>query len=278
MKKFASQAAFIEQTLANLADAIEHANAAEAAALERGFLQRLDPRAKLCGILLLVLASVASRSLAVTAAMLLFACVLAWASKISLRSVVSRVWPGVFFFTGAIALPAIFITPGPVLWRLPLLGWPVAATGLQSASQLVLRAETSATLVFLLVLSTPWTDVLKALRSLRVPVVAVMILGMTHRFIFLLLHLAREQFEARRSRLVGRLDAAQARRIAASSAGVLLGKSMQLSGDVYLAMQARGFRGEFTTLHEFKMLPRDWISLAGFAGVAGLAWQLGARL
>ncbi len=274
MKNCGSQAVFIERTLARIADAFEHARASESAAANDAFLQRLDPRAKLCGILLLVLAAVASHSLAVTFLLFLLSCGLARASRISFQSL-SRVWLGVLFFTGAIAIPAIFTTPGAVLWRLPRLGWPVSGQGLRAASHLLLRSETSATLVLLLVLTTPWTDLLKALRTFRVPAVAVMILGMTHRYIFLLLHLAREQFEARRSRMVGTLDAAQARHISASSAGVLLGKSMQLSSDVYLAMQARGFRGEFTTLHDFKMTARDWFALTGFMGVAALAWVLG---
>lgn len=277
MKKLGSQAAFIERTLARFADAFEHATSAEAAAANSGFLQRLDPRAKLCGILMLVVAAVASHSLAVTGALLAFASGLAWASQISLWSVVLHVWIGVLLFTGIIALPAIFITPGPEVWRLPWFNWAVSMQGLRTAAHLLLRAETSATLVFSLVLSTPWTDLLKALRAFRVPVVAVMILGMTHRYVFLLLHLAREQFEARRSRLVGRLDAAQARHVAASGAGVLLEKSMQLSSDVFLAMQARGFRGEFTTLHEFRMQPGDWISLAGFVSLAALALYLGSK-
>ena len=34
------------------------------------------------------------------------------------------------------------------------------------------------------------------------------------------------------------------RRLASSAAGVLLSKSVQMSGEVHLAMRSRGFRGE----------------------------------
>jgi cobalt/nickel transport system permease protein len=57
--------------------------------------------------------------------------------------------------------------------------------------------------------------------------------------------------------------------------GVLLSKSFQLSNDIYMAMQSRGFRGEVYTLDEFIMQRRDWFSLAGFALVAGAALWLG---
>ena len=58
-----------------------------------------------------------------------------------------------------------------------------------------------ATLAFLLILTTPWPYVLKAMRTLGVPVVVVAMLGMTHRYIFVLLQTATQMFEARRSRL-----------------------------------------------------------------------------
>jgi cobalt/nickel transport system permease protein len=268
---------FIERTLAGLADVDEHANTAVRLAERQGLLQSFDPRVKLFGALLLILAAMSSRGLGVTLAIFVVALALARLSRIPLRLLATRVWLGVLFFTGCIALPAIFTTPGLTVWRLPLVGWPVTAQGLRSAAHLLLRAETSATWILLVVLSTSWTQVLKALRALRVPVTAVVILGMTHRYIFLLLQLAREQFEARRSRLVGVLSAPQRRKVAASSAGVLLDKSVQLSGEAFSAMQARGFRGEIYTLDDFRMNPRDWCALIAFVVLATFAFLLGAR-
>jgi cobalt ECF transporter T component CbiQ len=268
---------FIERTLAGFADALEHSSTAERLADRSGYLQSLDPRVKLIGSLLLIFAALCSRRLWVTASIFLAAVVLARLSRIPLRLLVMRVWLGVLFFTGCIALPAVFTTPGLTIWQLPLLGWSVTSQGLSSAVHLLMRAETSATWVLLVVLCTSWTHVLKVLRTLRVPVTAVVILGMTHRYIFLLLQLAREQFEARRSRLVGLLSPQQRRKVAASSAGVLLDKSVQLSGEVFSAMQARGFRGEVYTLDEFQMNPRDWFALVFFVALTTMTLLLGTR-
>jgi energy-coupling factor transporter transmembrane protein EcfT len=91
----------------------------------------------------------------------------------------------------------------------------------------------------------------------------------------LLLHTACDFFEARRSRLVGKLDARARRQLLAASTGVLLGKSLQLSEDVFAAMQARGFRGEVYTLDDFEMKPRDWVALAAFISLAILAIWMG---
>ena len=276
MKKSAAHP-FIERTLAGFADALEHSSTAERLADRSGYLQSLDPRVKLIGSLLLIFAALCSRRLWVTASIFLAAVVLARLSRIPLRLLGMRVWLGVLFFTGCIALPAVFTTPGLTIWQLPLLGWSVTSQGLSSAVHLLMRAETSATWVSLVVLCTSWTHVLKVLRTLRVPVTAVVILGMTHRYIFLLLQLAHEQFEARRSRLVGLLSPQQRRRVAASSAGVLLDKSVQLSGEVFSAMQARGFRGEVYTLDEFQMNPRDWFALVFFVALTTMTLLLGTR-
>jgi cobalt ECF transporter T component CbiQ len=192
-----------------------------------------------------------------------------------MRRLTTRVWLGVLFFTGAIALPAIFVTPGEVLMRLPLVHWPITLQGVKSACYLLTRVETATTFSVLLVLTTPWMQVLKALRVLRVPVVFVVILGMTYRYIFVLLQTAADMFESRRSRLVGQLDSSEQRRLAAASVGVLLGKSLQLSSEVYMAMLSRGYRGEVYLLDEFKAQPRDWLALVGFVVIAGLAFWFG---
>ena len=189
----------------------------------------------------------------------------------------TRAWLSAIAFTGTIALPVIFITPGNALLHIPFLNWTITEQGVTSALYLIMRVETTVTLSLLLVLSTLWTHVLKGLRVLRVPIVFVVILGMTYRYIFVMLETARNMFEARQSRLVGALDASESRRIAAASIGVLLTKSFYLNSEVYLAMQSRGFRGEVYTLDEFTMKRRDWLALAAFLLTAIFAFWLGRQ-
>lgn len=265
---------FVERNLAGLAATLDHAAAADAVARNGGWLQSLDPRAKIIGFGALIAAAVSVRHLPVVLGLLLLAAAAAGTSRISLRLMATRVWSGVLFFTGLIALPAIFLTPGRAVAELPGVHWPITAQGLQTAGMLLSRAETTATLAFTLVLSTRWAHVLKALRVLRAPAAVIVILGMTHRYIYLLLQLAAEFFVARRSRLVGRLDARQRRQVASGAAGVLLGRSLQLSGEVYRAMQSRGFCGESHLLDPFCWRGRDTAALAGFATAAGVAlWR-----
>ena len=260
---------FIERTLASLLRASEYASAAEHSAEARGLLQRVDPRVKVVGLILLVIVVAASRHLVVIGALFAFALALALSSRISVGKLASWVWSPVLIFTGAIALPAIVLTPGHAVAALG--GLAITAQGLRSAAYLLSRAETAATLSALLVLTTPWPWVLKALRVLKCPTVLVAILGMTYRYVFEILRTALDMFESRRSRTVGSLSPAENRRLAASAVGVLLSKSVHLSDDVHLAMQSRGFRGEVHVLPDFRARAADWCWLAGFIFLAAAA-------
>ena len=94
---------------------------------------------------------------------------------------------------------------------------------------------------------------------------------MTYRYVFEILRTTLDMLESRRSRTVGALSPADSRRLAASAVGVLLSKSFQLSGDVHLAMQSRGFRGEVRVLPDFRARTVDWCWLAGFVLLAAAA-------
>jgi cobalt ECF transporter T component CbiQ len=226
---------------------------------------------KVAGLFSLILAATLATRLWVIGAIFAVAVCLAALSLISIRMLAGRVWSGAFIFTGAIAIPALFLTPGAPLYRLPGLDWAITRQGLTTGCYLILRVETAATLALLLIFTTPWMHVLKALRIFRVPVVVVVILGMTCRYILLMLQTAHQMFESRKSRTVGVMSASEQRRMAVSSAGVLLTKTFQLSGDVYLAMQSRGFRGEVYLLDEFQMKRLDWMAVTAFAALAAAA-------
>lgn len=266
---------FIEKTIRSLFRILQHALFAEKSAQYPGLLQRLDARVKLLGFIALIFAAVAVHRLSILIAMLAASVLLAFLARIPIRMLATKVWIAVLAFTGLIALPAIFLTPGEIVYRLPVLDWPVSYQGLRGAAFLILRAETAATFAGLLVHCTFWSQLLRAMRWFRVPAILVAIVGMTYRYVFLLAQMAEDMFEAREARLVGVLEPEDRRRLAAASAGLLLNKSIQLSAEVHLAMQARGFRGDVHLLDEPTMTPKDWLGLAGFAGLACLVMWLG---
>lgn len=265
----------VERTLSSFVEAMSHTFDAEDLAKKRGLLQKLDPRIKIAAILPLIVIAALSRRLQVIAALFVLALALALLSRVPLSMLGKRVWLATLTFTGVISVPALFLTPGRTIYILPLLGWTISEQGLRAAAYLIMRAETAATFSVLIILCTPWSDLLKALRVLRVPTVLVVILGMTYRYIFLLLRGARDMFESRKSRMVGRLEGRELRQMATASAGVLMSKTLQLGGDVYQAMRSRGFRGEVYILDEFQTCWVDWLMLSFMAAVAALAFWFG---
>src|ERR1700680_201231 len=148
-------AGVIGKTVRGFNEALARTREAEEAPRQRGLLQALDPRVKLVGLLALVVAAALSRKLAVVGALFGLGVVL---------GVASRVWLVPFAFTFMIAAPALFLTPGEAVYRF---GWlAITAQGVRSALVLVTRVETAVTLSTLLVLTTPWMHLLKALRTL----------------------------------------------------------------------------------------------------------------
>ncbi len=263
---------FLESTTMGFARAITRAMLSERTARERGLLQSLDPRVRILGLFSLVLAMTLARRLSVVAALFLLAVVLALFSRVHLLTLAKRVWLVVLAFTGVIALPAIFLTPGDPVASLG--SARITEQGLRAAGLLVLRVETAVTYTTLLVLCTPWSHVLKALRALRLPKEVIVMLAMTYRYIFLLVETATQMLESRRSRTVGVLDPAAQRRMAARTAGVLLSKSVEMSNEVYLAMQSRAFRGDVQVLADFSMTMWDYVALLVFLLAGGVAvWK-----
>ena len=250
---------FIERTLSDISHAFEQSLFAEEIARRPGLLQSLDPRVKVLSLLGLLIAVGLSRNLLVIVGLYIVALILARLSYVPMGFFVKRVWLFMPFFTGIIALPAFFITPGPPLVQLPF-GLVITRTGAQAALFLLMRVSTSVSFGILLILTTPWNTVLKALGVLRVPNEFILILGMTYRYIYLLLHTANDMFLSRQSRVISRLSGSEERRIIAASVGTLLSKSLHLSSEVYLAMQSRGFRGYPRTMDTFKLRRSDWVA------------------
>jgi cobalt ECF transporter T component CbiQ len=264
----------IERSLRGIADALERALSAEEYSRRPGLLQSLDARVKIVSVLALLLAANLSRSLAVIAAIHMLVLVLAGLSAIPPGLLVRRVWLALPFFTGLIIIPALFWTPGPSLWELPF-GLAITRTGLTSGLFLLMRVSTSLALTMLLILSTPWNTVLAALSVLRIPDAFVLVLGMTHRYIYLLLRIANDMFLSRQSRVVGHLSTRDQQHQLAAISGALLGKSLSLSGEVYQAMQSRGYRGRIVPLKPHAMRSRDWLWLTMLGGAAVVSLMLG---
>ena len=244
---------YLAKTLRGGAALLQQVMFGDDVAGRRGLLQRIDPRVKLVSLLVLLVVGGLSHSMITLVVMYGLTLVLAAASALPVGFFVKRVWLFVPIFTGIVVLPATLsiVTPGDVV--LPLWHWNGAsqgftAQGLTAAARVVCRVAVSISLVVLLTLTTPWVRLLAALRSLGVPRIFILIIGMGYRYIFLLLTTITDMFQARQARTPGAPQHdASARAFIGAGVGTLLGKAGQLSEEVHHAMVARGYRGDATT-------------------------------
>jgi len=264
----------IEKTIDNFTGVVRQALLSEEIAARKGLLQRLDARAKLLGVLALLIAAGLVRHIPVLLALYALTLALAAASRIGLRWFVKRVWLFIPLFTGVIVAPAMFsfVTPGEVV--LPLGYWfghevGLTRQGLTAAGLIVSRVATSISLVVLLTLTTAWPRLLSALRALLVPRLLVLVLGMAYRYLFVLLDAVSEMITARKARTVsGRKDGRGARAVAGFSGGALFGKAHALSEEIHQAMLARGYRGEARSLERSSLRVADGVWLAACLSLA----------
>ena len=264
---------FLSRNISNITHVLESVMSAEDLCHAPGLLQRLDPRVKVATVVLFIVVVGLARSLATLGAVFILILAFGLLSKIPLGLFLKRILIFIPIFTAVIAIPALFVTPGAPLVTV---GSKVIITeqGARTAGLLVLRVTDSLSFGVLLILTTRWTNILAALRWFRVPSLFVAVLGMTYRYIFLLLHTANSMFLARRSRTLGSLSGGENRRWLGQALATTMAKSHHLSEEVYLAMLSRGYRDEGLVLNDLSLRRRDflWVAFA-LAVAAGLLWS-----
>lgn len=265
----------MDKTLEGITSFLEEALFSEEYAGRDGLLQRIDPRAKLLTTLFLIVALSLSTSLPAIAAAYLLSLLLARASEVELRFYLLRVWFFIPLFAGVIALPSMF-TPlasgTPILTLFQVRGVEVSLTGegVGSAALFVARVAASVSYVLLLVLTTRWSEILRALRVLKVPLIFVMVTEMTYRYIHLLIRVVREMHLGRKSRTIVGEGAWKGQEWVAGRIGHLFRRSYDMSMKVHQAMISRGYTGEARTLGESPLTRLD-MAWSFFAMAAGLA-------
>jgi cobalt/nickel transport system permease protein len=265
---------FLARNIAGFTQALESVVVTEDLCHAPGLMQGLDPRIKVVTLMLFIILVGLAQDFTLLIAIFILALLLVLLSKIPIALYLKRLLIFIPIFTAVIAIPALFITPGTPL--LSIAGKAViTAQGAHTAGLLIMRVVDSLSLGLLLVFTTPWTKFLQALRCLRLPALIVDILGMTYRYIFLLLHSANSMFLARQSRTIGSFSGAENRRWLGLALATTMIKSQYLSEEVYLAMLSRGYQGEIRTLNELSLRRRDFIWVAfSLVAISLMVWSI----
>jgi cobalt/nickel transport system permease protein len=235
----------------------------------------LDPRIKL-GLVLSFLLGVALTPHGAWAALILFFASLASAvvlSGISPLRILRRSLIGLPFALAA--FPLIFTTEGAAWFSLHAGSWTITATseGLLRFLSIAVKSWISVQAALLLSATTPFPDLLLALRAFRIPQLLVSVIGLMWRYLFVLADEAIRLMRARDARsgvLAGRRPGGGViwrARVAGGMAGSLFIRGFDRADRVYAAMLARGYDGETRALPAPPVAPAQYGILA-----AGCVW------
>ena len=268
---------FVGKTIDGILDFMEQSFVSESFSKRNGFLQSLDPRAKLVSILTLVFATTLIGDLRLLILVYTLTLLLSYLSKINILFFIKRVWLFIPIFAGIIAIPMIFniFFPGDPLVRLANFGSNshlgpfslpeslyITRQGLNAAVIFTMRVAACVSAVVLLFLTTPQPILYKSLRTVGVPKIYVLTLEMADRYIFLLMDLVREMHIAKRARTIKAQGMFEEQKWVGGRIGYTLIRSLDMSEKVHKAMMSRGYNGEVKIMQEFKMHNRDYISMA----------------
>jgi cobalt/nickel transport system permease protein len=234
-------------------------------------IHRLDSRVKFLVVLVFtaVVISLPRGSLSILACYAIgpFA-LLVWAG-IPLKFVFKQILlVSPFIIVLALSCPLYDRTPvvvsfGPFSWHLSM-GWMRC---------FVILGKFVVTMLALigLVSTTRFSDLLAGLQKLGLPRLLIIQLGFLYRYIFVLIDRAHHILQARAGRKLRNLGFKRELRTAASMLGSLFIRSIDTAEHISIAMQARGFDGNWRTISKLKVRLCDLIfALAAVAFTSGL--------
>ncbi len=171
------------------------------------------------------------------------------------------------------AFPVIFTNGQTVLFSTHIGSWQLTAyaEGLERFISVALKSWLSVQAAIILASSTPFPELLQAMRAIRIPRLLVSLFGLMWRYLFVLVDEALRLMRARQARS-GESGKPGARkggsvawraRIAGGMAGNLFLRAFERSDRIYMAMVARGYDGEIRALPMPPVSSPAWLALGG---------------
>jgi energy-coupling factor transporter transmembrane protein EcfT len=134
----------------------------------------------------------------------------------------------------------------------------ITKEGLKGVAMLTLRVMNSLSLVFLLLYTTPFPEIMKALKMLKTPDGLLIITTLSYRTFFLFAKAAEEMHLAKKSRRIRGLSRGEARKWVAGRIAFIFGKTRRRSEEIFQAMVSRGFSDSMKIFGFTKPSPKDW--------------------
>ena len=275
---------FLERGIDHLASVIKEGYAQWEFSSQNGFFQKIDARVKVLFLLFFILIVSLKRDVLPETYIWIFVLMLTLFSRLSILKVYKRVLFLGFFFGFLIALPSAFnvITKGEIVLPVARLSRPysfwiyripadigITREGIYGVVMLTMRVVNSLSLSFLVLYTTPFHEIIRALKVLKVPDSFLIIITLCYKYIFILSKTVEDMHLAKKSRIVRELSHAEAREWIAGRMAFIFRKTRLRCEEVFKAMIGRGFSDSIKFYGFRKMCRADWCA-ATFLFSAGI--------
>jgi cobalt/nickel transport system permease protein len=234
-------------------------------------IHQLDPRVKFVLMLAFILSTALLPMGAWPVYVLLFSIVLSVEilSELGVGYVLKRASLALPFVLAA--LPVLVTVKGSSLLTVPVGPWTLTITleGAERFAGIAVKSWLSVQMAIVLAASTPFPDLLVAMRAVRISRLLVAMVGLMWRYLFVLVDEALRLIRAREARSghpaqsgarVGGSIAWRAR-VTGGMAGNLFLRSFERADRIYAAMIARGYDGEVRALPLLPITRGQWMVL-----------------
>jgi cobalt/nickel transport system permease protein len=273
------QLSFIDKSIEKIAGIIKTYLLFESTTQD-GLFQKLDSRIKILFMLFFLIIISIKKDIQSEILILLIIFLLVITSKLRLLNFYKLVFFFSFIFGFLIALPSSFnlITKGEIIFPLLHLDVPIdfwiyhipseiglTLEGLSSTVMLTLRVINSISISLLIIYTTPFAEIIRAMKILRIPDTFLMILSITYKYIFIFARTVEDIYFSMKSRITGSLTKSEMRNLITGRMAFMFKKSRITCEEVFRAMSSRGFSNEIRIFSFNKMKLIDW-----FAGIVFL--------
>jgi len=266
---------FVEKGINYLAGVIKRGYIPSGLLSKNGFFQKIDPRIKIFFLIFFIIIVSLKKDLLPEFYVLIFVFILVLLSRLEVIAFYRRVFLFGFIFGFLIALPSAFnfMTKGEIILTVAKLSRPhdfwiyhVPATigitkeGLFGVAMLTMRVINSLSLSFLVLYTTPFPEMVRALKILKVPDTFLIIISLCYKYIFIFLKTIEDMYLAKRARMLREDDNKKAREWTAGRLALIFRKTQLRCEEVYRAMVSRGFSDTIKLYGFGKMRTTDWAS------------------
>jgi len=270
---------FIEKGIHHLAYVIKTGYIQWETASTDNFFQRIDARIKVLFLLFYVIIVSLKKDILPEVLIGAFVFILTLISRLNIFSLYKRVLFFGFIFGFLIALPSAFnvITRGEIIFPIAHLSRPYSVwiyripekigftrEGVYGVMMLTSRVMNSLALSFFVLFTTPFSEIMKALKVLKVPDSFIMIVTLSYKYMFVFAKTVEDMHLAKKSRLAGRVSNTEARRWIAGRIAFMLKKIRMRCEEIFKAMLGRGFSDDIKIYGVEKLRARDWVTGVAF--------------